>query len=58
MLNSWEDLWFNNKKDYGNVVLTKLGYNGVVFDYNYRLKTVNNLIKKSNNNTDTYISHR
>lgn len=56
MLNSWEDLWFNNKKDYGNVVLTKLGYNGVVFDYNYRLKTVNNLIKKSNNNTDTYIS--
>lgn len=57
LLTSWTDLWFDKKKDYGDVEVTKFKRTGeVAYTHPYRLRGVDYLTNKVCDSYDTYIS--
>ena len=57
MLTSWTDLWFDSKKDFGDVEVIKFKQSGeVAYTHPYRFRGVDYLTNKICDSYDTYIS--
>lgn len=55
-VHSWQDCWFDSKRDFGDVVLTKFNGDTIKYTYKYRLINSSKLLKVADGSFDTYIS--